>query len=481
MDLRALIPKGTQAFRTKTIDKLMECTSGEGSLKKVLTPLDLTLMGIGAIIGTGIFVITGVVAANYSGPALVISFAIAGTVCAFAALAYAEFAAMVPVAGSAYTYSYASLGEIWAWIIGWDLILEYSVSIAAVAVGWSGYVTSLIEGAGITLPAALVNPPGTAGGLINMPAMVIIGLVTLLLIIGVRESARVNTVIVAIKLGVILLFLYLAFGHIRPVNWVPFVPFGWSGVITGAAIVFFAYIGFDAVSTAAEEVKNPKRDVPLGILSSLAIATVLYIAVSAVLTGIVPYALFAGTNAPVAFALGQIGISWGSALISVGAICGITSVILVLLYGQTRIFFSMSRDGLLPGAFRQLHPVYRTPVKVTLLVGTVTALLAGLLPLTTIAELVNIGTLAAFIIVSLGVIVLRYTQPLLPRPFRCPLVPWIPVLCIISCGILIVALPLVTHLRFVLWLAAGLMIYILYSRHHSRINDDTSTLACWQE
>jgi APA family basic amino acid/polyamine antiporter len=481
MDLRSLIPKDTQSFKTKTIDKLMECTSGKYSLRKVLSPLDLTLMGIGAIIGTGIFVITGVVAANYSGPALVVSFVIAGIVCAFAALAYAEFAAMVPVSGSAYTYSYASLGEIWAWIIGWDLILEYGVSIAAVAVGWSGYATNLIEGAGITLPAAFINPTGTNGGLVNLPAMVIILLVSVILIIGVRESARVNMVIVAIKLAVIFLFLYLTFGHIRPANWVPFMPFGWNGVITGAAIVFFAYIGFDAVSTAAEEVKNPKRDIPIGILSSLAIATVLYIAVSAVLTGIVPYTLFAGTSAPVAFALEQIGISWGSALISFGAICGITSVILVLLYGQTRIFFAMSRDGLLPELFRQIHPVYRTPVKVTILVGTVTALLAGFLPLTTIAELVNIGTLAAFIIVSLGVIVLRYTQPTLPRPFKCPFVPYVPILCILSCGLLILALPLITHLRFVLWLAVGLVIYILYSRHNSRINDDTSALDCWKE
>lgn len=480
MDVRALIPKNAQAFRTKTIDKLTECTGGEHGLRKVLSPLDLTLMGIGAIIGTGIFVITGIVAAEYSGPALVVSFIIAGIVCAFAALSYAEFAAMVPVAGSAYTYSYASLGEIWAWIIGWDLILEYAVSIAAVAVGWSGYVTSLAAGAGITIPAAFSNPPGTAGGIVNIPAIAIILLVTCLLVIGVKESARVNTLIVAIKLGVILLFLYLAFGHIRPANWVPFMPFGWSGVITGAAIVFFAYIGFDAVSTAAEEVKDPQKNVPLGILSSLAIATVLYIAVSAVLTGIVPYSLFAGTTAPVAFALEQIGISWGSALVSVGAICGITSVILVLLYGQTRIFYAMSRDGLLPGLFRQIHPVYRTPVKVTLLVGCVTALIAGFLPLATIAELVNIGTLAAFIIVSLGVIVLRHTQPALPRPFRCPLVPLVPVLCILSCGYLILALPLVTHVRFVLWLIVGLAIYLLYSRHHSRIDEDTSQLDCWK-
>jgi len=481
MDLLRFFSRNSQAFKTKSIDKLMECTGGDHALKKVLSPLDLTLMGVGAIVGTGIFVITGVVAANYSGPALVISFAIAGIVCAFAALAYAEFAAMVPVAGSAYTYGYASLGELFAWIIGWDLILEYSVSIAAVAVGWSGYMTSLATGAGITIPAALSNPPGVSGGLVNIPAIFIILAVTLLLVIGVRESARVNTVIVTIKIGVILLFLFLAFGNIRPANWVPFMPFGWSGVITGAAIVFFAYIGFDAVSTAAEEVKDPERNVPLGILSSLAIATVLYIAVSLVLTGIVSYTLLAGTPAPVAFALEEIGISWGSALVSVGAICGITSVILVLLYGQTRIFFAMSRDGLLPGLFRTIHPVYRTPVKVTVLVGVITAVLAGFLPLSTIAELVNIGTLAAFVIVSAGIIVLRKTKPDARRPFRCPLVPLIPLLCIISCSALILALPLITHLRFVLWLAAGLFIYFVYSRHHSRINDNTPDLDCWKD
>src|SRR5208337_205443 len=428
MDVQAFFRKYSVIFETKPIAKLMECTGGAHGLKKVLSPFELTLLGIGAIIGTGIFVITGVVAANYSGPALVVSFIISGIVCAFAALSYAEFAAMVPVAGSAYTYGYASLGEIWAWIIGWDLILEYSVSIAAVAVGWSGYMVNLLTAVGIILPPGLVNPPGTSGG------------------------------------RVILLFLFLAFSHINPANWTPFMPYGWTGVVTGAAIVFFAYIGFDAVSTAAEEVRDPQRNVPIGILSSLVVATVLYIAVSAVLTGIVPYLAFKNTSAPVAFALGQIGISWGSALVSVGAICGITSVLIVLLYGQTRIFFAMSRDGLLPGVFRELHPVYRTPVKVTLLVGLVTALIASLLPLQTVAELVNIGTLAAFIIVSLGVIVLRRTRPDIERPFRCPFVPWVPLLCIISCGILIVMLPFVTHLRFVIWLAIGLVVYFAYSR-----------------
>ncbi|AGB03277.1 amino acid permease [Methanoregula formicica] len=479
MDIPSLRARFASISETKPISKLMECTRGPGGLKKVLSPLELTLLGIGAIIGTGIFVITGVVAANYSGPALVLSFIISGIACAFAALCYAEFAAMVPVAGSAYTYGYASLGEIWAWIIGWDLILEYSVSIAAVAVGWSGYMENILSSAGIALPAALAGPPGTDGGILNLPAILIILVITGLLVLGVKESARVNTAVVIIKISVILLFLFLAFSHINPANWSPFMPFGWGGVITGAAIVFFAYIGFDAVSTAAEEVKDPQRNVPIGIIGSLLIATVLYLAVSVVLTGIVPYYQFAGTSAPVAFALGEIGISWGSALVAVGAICGITSVLIVLMYGQTRIFFAMSRDGLLPGMFRNLHPVYRTPVRATLLVGIATSLIAGFLPLQAIAELVNIGTLAAFIIVSVGIIVLRRTRPEIDRPFRCPLVPLIPVLCIIFCSVLIIMLPLVTHLRFVLWLAIGLIMYFAYGTSHSRLHDDTAGMECW--
>jgi APA family basic amino acid/polyamine antiporter len=478
MDIKALFPKNARVFRTKTIEKLMECNSGEHAMKKVLSRLDLVLMGIGAIIGAGIFVITGLVAANYSGPALMISFIIAGVVCAFAALSYAEFAALVPVSGSAYTYSYAALGEIWAWIIGWDLILEYAGTVAVVAIGWSGYITSLAAGAGIIIPPSFSNPPGIDGGLVNLPAVGIILLITIFLIIGVKDSVRINNVIVCIKIGVILLFLYLGFGHIQPVNWTPFMPFGWSGVITGAAIVIFAYLGFDAVSTAAGEVKNPQRDLPVGILAPLAIATVLYIAVSAVLTGIVPYSHFTGISAPVAFALDQIGVSWGSALVSVGAICGLTSVILIMMFGQTRVLFAMSRDGLLPGLFEHIHPIFRTPVKVTILVGIATAILAGFFPLAIITELVNVGTLAAFILVSLGVIVLRYTQPSLPRPFRCPLVPLVPILAILSCGYLILALPFRTYLRFAIWLILGLAIYFLYSRHHSRIDDDTSVRNC---
>ncbi len=478
MDLRAYLDRHRNLFQTKHVSKLSECRPGSHALRRVLTPFELVLLGVGAIIGTGIFVITGVVAAGYSGPALVVSFLISGIVCAFAALCYAEFAAMVPVAGSAYTYGYASLGELLAWIIGWDLILEYAVSVSAVAVGWSGYVTNLVASTGVLLPAAFVNPPGVNGGILNVPCILIIAVITTLLIVGVKESARFNNIIVIIKLSVILLFLYLASSHIQPVLWTPFMPFGWSGVLTGAAIVFFAYIGFDAVSTAAEEVKDPQRSLPIGIIGSLIVSTILYIAVSAVLTGIVPYTTL-NTSASVAFSLQEIGIQWGSALVSVGALCGITSVMLVLLYGQTRIFFAMSRDGLLPETFRELHPSFHTPAKVTLLVGTVTAIIASTLPLQSIAELVNIGTLAAFIIVALGILVLRYRRPELKRPFRCPLVPVVPVLCVLSCGLLIYALPLVTHLRFVIWLVIGLAIYFLYGIKHSRINEDTKEIGCY--
>ena len=455
-------------FRTRSIADLIEGSKGEHALKKVLGPFELIMLGVGAIVGTGIFVVTGVAAANYSGPALVVSFAIAGSACALAALCYAEFATTVPIAGSAYTYSYASLGEIWAWIIGWDLILEYSVAIAAVAIGWSGYMVNLLEGAGIQFPASLANPPGVAGGIVNLPAILIIGIITGLLILGIRESARVNNVIVIVKLSVVALFIYLGISHVNPLNWTPFMPYGLSGVITGAAIVFFAYIGFDAVSTAAEEVRDPQKNLPIGIIGSLIICTILYIVVSALLTGMVPYLEFRDTSAPVAYALSRIGITWGSALVSVGAICGITSVILVLLYGQTRIFFAMARDGLLPCSFGTVHPVLRTPVKVTLLVGCTTAALASLLPLTSIAELVNIGTLAAFIIVAAGVLVLRRTRPDLERPFRTPLVPWVPVLCILICLGLILALPTVTHLRFVVWLVLGLVIYFSYGVKNAR-------------
>lgn len=471
MNIRSLLHLDACIFRRKPVSDLVKEATGERALSKVLGPFELTFLGVGAIIGTGIFVITGIVAAKYAGPALVLSFIISGLVCVFAAFAYAEFASMVPVAGSAYTYSYASLGELWAWIIGWDLILEYAVSISAVAIGWSGYMVNLLGAMGIILPPSLTSPPGVSGGIVNLPAILITMAIAALLTVGVRESARINTVIVGVKILVISLFIYLGLFHINTTNWHPFLPFGWSGVITGAAIAFFAYIGFDAVSTAAEEVKNPQRNLPIGILGSLVICTVLYIAVAAVLTGIVPYSELGQTNAPVAFALTQIGVAWGSALVSVGAICGITSVLIVTMYGQTRIFFAMARDGLLPRFFSEVHPRLKTPVKITLLLGVVTALISSLFSLEEVTQLVNIGTLAAFTIVSVGVIVLRRVQPGLQRPFKCPFVPYIPILCIVSCGGLILALPTITHLRFVVWLAIGLVIYLAYGRFHCVLNE----------
>ncbi|MDP4089697.1 MAG: amino acid permease [Bacillota bacterium] len=468
-------------FRTKSIGTLLKESHGEGesknSLRKELGSFELTMLGIGAIIGTGIFVLTGVAAAKYSGPALILSFIISGLACAFAALCYAEFAAMVPIAGSAYTYGYAALGEIWAWIIGWDLILEYTVAIAAVAIGWSGYIVSLLESVGIHLPAQLINAPGVKGGIINLPAVLIILVISSLLIKGVRESAKLNNIIVGIKVIVVLLFIVLGVTHVNPVNWHPFMPYGWGGVFQGAAVIFFAYIGFDAVSTAAEEVKNPQKDLPRGIIASLVICTVLYIIVSAILTGIVPYAKFAETSAPVAFALQQIGITWGSALVSVGAVCGITSVLLVMMFGQTRVFFAMSRDGLLPKVFGEVNQKTGTPVKSTLLVTVVTAVLAGFTPISAVAELTNIGTLAAFVIVSAAVIVLRRRRPDLNRPFKCPWVPLLPALSIIACTYLIIVLPAITHWRFVIWLAIGIVVYYFYGNRNSVMNDNKENAA----
>lgn len=460
----------SKLFRLKPIDQLLSESSSDKSLKKALGAFELTMLGIGAIIGTGIFVLTGVAAAKYSGPALILSFIISGLACAFAALCYAEFAAMVPIAGSAYTYGYAALGEIWAWIIGWDLILEYAVAIAAVAIGWSGYIVQLLEAGGIHLPKALINAPGVEGGFINLPAILIIFCITALLVVGVEESAKFNNIIVGIKVVMVILFIVLAVWHIKPANWKPFMPYGWSGVFQGASIIFFAYIGFDAVSTAAEEVKNPQKDLPRGIIASLIICTILYIIVSAILTGVLPYSAYKETAAPVAFALQQIGINWGSALVSVGAVCGITSVLLVMMFGQTRVFFAMSRDGLLPKVFGEVHPKYKTPAKITIAVGIVTSLLAGFTPIGVVAELTNIGTLAAFIIVSFSIIVLRKRRPDLSRPFKCPLVPVVPGLAIIFCGILIYKLPVITQIRFLVWFAIGIIVYLFYGINHSTMN-----------
>lgn len=460
-------------FRTKPIESLISETKGKDSLNKALGPLELTLLGVGAIVGTGIFVLTGVAAANYSGPALILSFIISGLACAFAALCYAEFAAIVPVAGSAYTYSYAALGEFWAWTIGWDLILEYMVAIGAVAVGWSAYAVHLLQVVNINLPKAITSSP-FEGGIVNLPAVLIILAITCLLILGVKESSTANNIIVAIKLVVIALFIILAVGHVKTANWHPFMPFGFGGVLSGAAIVFFAYIGFDAVSTAAEEVKNPQKDLPKGIVFSLIICTVLYIIVSAILTGVVPYLEYKTTAAPVAFALQQIGITWGSALVSVGAICGITSVLLVMMFGQTRIFFAMSRDGLLPKVFGEVHHKFKTPFKSTILVGVVTMIIAGLVPIGDLAELTNIGTLAAFIIVSLGIIVLRHRRADLNRPFKCPLVPVTPLISVAFCAVLIYMLPNITKIRFIVWFILGIIVYFLYSKNHSTMNKESN-------
>src|SRR5215472_4299728 len=423
-----------QIFRRKPAAILMSESSGEGfGLKRALGALDLTLLGIGAIVGAGIFVLTGVAAARYAGPAIVLSFVVSGFACAMAALCYAEFAAMIPVAGSAYSYSYATMGELVGWIIGWDLVLEYAVGAAAVAVGWSGYLRVILEGLGVHLPAALTHAPGSVpGAIIDLPALLIVLLISAILYVGISESARFNSIIVAIKLIVIALVIIVGVFYVKPINWSPFAPMGWSGVMKGAAVIFFAYIGFDAVSTAAEEVVNPNRDLPRGILGSLFICTLLYILVAAVLTGMVPAAAI-DLNAPLASAFVIRGLNAISGIISLGAVAGLTSVLLVLLLGQSRVFFAVSRDGLLPAAFSKVHPRFRTPYIPTTLTGIAVGITAALLPIQEIAELTNIGTLFAFVLVCLGVWILRHADPEIKRPFHTPLVPLVPILGLIFC------------------------------------------------
>lgn len=460
-------------FRTKLLTPDEVQDSG---LKRVLSAFDLTFLGIGAIIGTGIFVLTGVAASTLAGPAVVLSFIVAGFACAFAALAYAELASAVGGSGSAYGYSYAAFGELVAWIIGWDLLLEYGVSVAAVANGWSGYFNNTLTAIGLGLPAELTKAPA-AGGLINLPASGIVFALMVMLIIGVRQSTRLNTAMVFVKLLTIATFIAVALFHVKPANWSPFLPFGWSstsadgkplGVFAGAAIVFFAYVGFDAVSTAAEEAKNPQRDLPIGIIASLVICTLIYIVVSGLLTGIVPYTTL-NVSSPVSFALESLGIHWASALVSTGVIAGLTTVMLVLYYGLTRVFFSMARDGLLPKSFAKVHPNTHTPVRAIVFFGIVIGLMSGFIPLGELAELVNIGTLAAFVLVCFGVIVLRIRQPKLHRPFKNPLNPLFPTLGMLSCGALMVFLPPATWIRFGAWLAIGLVVYFLYSYRHSNL------------
>jgi len=462
----------TQLFRTKKAFENLE----ESELKRCLSAFDLTLLGIGAIIGTGIFVLTGIAAANQAGPAVILSFVVSGITCAFAALAYAELAASVGGCGSAYGYSYAAFGELFAWIIGWTLLLEYGIAVAAVANGWSGYFQNALTAIGLGLPKVLINAP-SKGGAINLPAVGIVITLMMLLSIGVKQSARFNAAMVFVKLATIAVFVAVAAFNVNLDNWSPFMPFGWFdhaqdgkpiGVLAGAAIVFFAYIGFDAVSTAAEEAHDPQRDLPIGILSSLGFCTVIYILVAGLLTGVTPYQEL-GVSSPVAYALERLGFNWASGLVAAGVIAGLTTVMLVLYYGLTRIIFAMARDGLLPGFFAGVNPRTHTPIRVVILCGVIMSLLAGFVPLGDLAELVNIGTLAAFVMVCLGVIIMRKLHPDLPRPFMTPWSPLIPALGVISCGILMFALPSTTWVRFVVWLAIGLVIYFSYSIRHSRL------------
>jgi basic amino acid/polyamine antiporter, APA family len=456
-------------FATKPAQALVDEAGEQGhQLRRVVGLLDLSALGLGAIIGTGIFVIIGE-AITDTGPSILLSFVLAGVTCAFSALAYAELASAIPVAGSAYTYSYATLGELVAWIIGWDLILEYGVSVAAVAVGWGQYLNELLDSAfGFTLPQAISAPPGE-GGTVNLPAVFLVLAVAALLISGVRKSTRTNTVMVLVKSSILILFIALAFTAFNSDNLTPFFRHGLDGVVSASALIFFAYIGFDAISTSGEETRKPQRDLPIAILASLAIATVLYCLVAIAATGAVPYGKLAGAAAPLATVLDEIGMSWGATVISVGALIAITSVVLTILYGQTRIMFAMSRDGLVPRRLSRVSERTGTPVVLTAGFALFTAVIAALVPLTTIAELVNIGTLFAFVLVNIGVIILRRTRPDMERGFRVPFVPVFPIIGVLLCVYLMSKLPVATWLRFVVWLAIGLAIYFVYGRSHSRL------------
>ena len=470
-------------FRTKPLDELLAETRESGhTLKKTLRVWDLIALGIGCIIGVGIFVLPGIEAARHAGPGIILSFAIACVACACSAICYAELAAMIPVAGSAYTYGYATLGELPAWIIGWDLLLEYMVAACLVSIGWSAYFVNLFNNIlrpwNIALPASLTNAPldwsdtllkfVRTGAVINVPAIFIIGLLVLLLVRGIRESSRVNMIIVIVKISVIVFFIVLAAWHIKPSNWTPFMPFGFGGVMTAAAIVFLAFAGFDAVSTAAEEAVNPQRDMPIGIIGSLVVASVLYISVSAIMTGVVPYHKL-GVPDPVALVLNELKMPWASIIVSLGAMAGITSVLLVLLLGQPRILFAMSRDGLLPPLLSKVHRKYQTPHMTTILTGIIVAVASALLPIRVVAELCSIGTLFAFVIVCLGVIALRYSRPDMVRPFKVPFFPVLPALGALLCSYLMINLPATAWNRFVIWLALGLLIFFFYGRRHSRL------------
>ncbi len=452
-------------FRKKP---LHDNSSSAHKLLPVLGLVDLLFLGIGAIIGAGIFVLTGIAAATQAGPAIVLSYVVAGSACAFSALSYAELAASVGGCGSAYGYAYAGFGELIAWIVGWDLILEYMISVSAVSVGWSGYFADFLTSIKIHLPYALLHAPAN-GGILNCLSLLIIICLTLLLMLGVKSSARANIIMVIVKLIVISLFIAIALTHVKPAYWSPFLPFGWSGVMQGASIIFFAYIGFDAVSTAAEEAINPQRDLPIGILGSLVICSLLYMVVSLLLTGIVPYTSL-NVASPISHAMLLLGHKMAAGFIGVGAIAGLTTVMLVLFYGLTRVFYAMSRDGLLPHFFAKMNPHTATPLRIIIICGIIMSLIAAFVPIHDLAELVNVGTLFAFITVCIGVIVLRYTNPGLIRPFKTPLMPLIPCLGALSCFYLITQLPLITIVRFVIWMVAGFVVYFGYSRSHSKLH-----------
>jgi len=480
-------------FDRKPIHLIMqEPEEGSPKLKRVLGPWNLVSLGIGVIIGAGIFVLSGQVAAAYTGPAIVLSFIISAIGCALAGLCYAEFATMIPIAGSAYTYAYATLGEFIAWIIGWDLVLEYLFGASTVAVGWSGYVVSFLQDLGIAMPAVFAKAPlayaagggwHMTGAVVNVPAAFIVALMTTLLVIGIHESAKFNNVIVAIKLVVIVLFIGFGLFFIKLANWSPFLPantgtfgeFGWSGVLRGAGIIFFAYIGFDAVSTAAQEARNPQRDMPIGILGSLGICTVVFILMAGVLTGIMKYTHL-NVPDPIAVAVNAAGpgIAWLRPFIKIGAIAGLSSVVLVLLMAQPRIFFSMARDGLLPKGFARVHPRFKTPYIPTICTGIAALFASGLLPLNILGQLVSIGTLLAFLIVCIGVLFLRYHHPEIPRVFRTPWVPFVPIAGALITLLQMVFLPVDTWLRLILWMAVGMVIYWTYGRRHSRLRIETS-------
>ena len=481
----------SQLFRTKSLDLILaDVEEPEHQMKRALGPLQLIALGIGAIVGAGIFAVIGSAAAggghhDGAGPALVISILITAIGCGFCALCYAEFASLVPISGSAYTYSYATLGEFVAWIIGWDLIIEYAMGNVAVAVSWSGYLVELLKGLGLTIPpwlttdlATALRTPGFmdaaphAFGLpivLNVPAAVITLLLTWVLVIGIKESANFNSGMVALKLIILVFFIIVGAMYVKPVNWHPFSPNGWTGIRTGAALIFFAYIGFDAVSTAAEECRNPQKDMPIGMIGSLAICTVLYVATSLVLTGMVPIEQIRGSSEPLAKAFSLLGMNWAAGIVAFGAVIATTAVLLVFQYGQARIFFSMARDGLLPQSFAKIHPKYKTPHVTTIWIGIVVAVLSAFANLDVFVELTNIGTLFAFVLVCIGIMVLRAKDPGRRRVFRTPLVPFVPIAGIIVCIYLMSGLPVATWIRFGVWLLIGLVIYFAYGFRKSRL------------